>query len=250
MKYKYIILILFPLYMLLNFEYVHSKQAFAASNPGSSPTSKETKTSTNDGSNDSLEGTLSQVVVAALGGLFGWVFIQCVSLYLLRQKLISYLIVIVNAHLNAYQDIKKWLDAVRIKTLKVGHIVNTAAAFTKDDLDDMKCVRDNCFKLLSKNELIRYIKITHRMWETEVLLEGLCATLTEYKAEKTVLKDTDIDYLNRKIERVLSYIILFPTKITKFKEIPTDFKGVHGAEVLVGSESAKKPADLFKKMRS
>jgi len=242
MNFKYLSLIFLLTSFLLNAECLQAN---------SLPTNSTTQSSTSSplqSSNDNFthvinqDSPISKVIVVAMGGFLGWIFVQCVGLYILRQKLISYLLVVINAYLSSYQDIIKWINAVKSKTLKVDHIINTAAKFTQDDFSDLKSVRDNCFKLLSKSELLIYIKIVNRMWETEALLNGLCSSLTEYKRNNTVLKVSDVEYLNCKIDRILSYISLFPANISKLNQLPIDLKGVQGAEVLVSFNSAMKPA--------
>lgn len=236
MKKHLIFIIVIVLYVLFNTQYLHSQTP----PPG---ISQQSTGSSAMPSSTVLESNLSKIIVAATGGFLGWIFIQCIGLYLLRQKLLSYLVVVLNSHFETYQDVTGWLDAVKAKTIKEGYYINTAAAFTKDEHDDLKCIRDQCFRLLKKNELLQFIKLTHRLFEVEALLEGLCQTLSDYKEEKKVLDGSDVEYFNRKIERVYSYIKKFPTKISSIHEIPIDFRGVHGAEVLVGKESALKPAD-------
>ncbi|WP_020585592.1 hypothetical protein [Desulfobacter curvatus] len=188
------------------------------------------------------ESNLSKIIVAALGGFGGWISIQCIGLYILRQKLLSYLIVVLNSHFEAYKkDISEWLEAVKSNTIKEGYYINTAANFTKDEHDDLKCVRNQCFKLLTKNELLKYVKLTHRLFETEALLEGLCQSLSDYKNEKKVLEDSDVEYFHKKIERINSYITKFPQSISSIREISVDFEGVLGPKDSVGKKSALKP---------
>ena len=190
-----------------------------------------------------MEDFSARIVVAGLGGFFAWILAKCVGLLVLRRRLLAYLIVILNTHLRQYQEALKWLFAVREKTIKEGHIVKLAADYTEDDLNDLTKVRPELMRLLFRMELIRLTKLTQRMWEIEALLAGFCETLQGYKDKGAVLKVSDIDYLHRKQDRILSYIQILPSEISNINQLPIDYSGIHGAETLVTSSSAALPEE-------
>ena len=87
---------------------------------------------------------VTSVLVAGFGGFLGWILTKSLGWFLLRRRLLAYLKVVTDSNLRQYHDSKKWLAAVREKTLKEGHIVNLAADYTKDDLTSLTCVREQC----------------------------------------------------------------------------------------------------------
>ena len=72
-------------------------------------------------------------------------------------------------------------------------------------------------------ELVRLTKLTQRMWEIEALLDGFCATLQAYKDKGEALQVSDVDYLHRKQDRILSYIQILPSEINNINQLPIDY---------------------------
>lgn len=184
----------------------------------------------------------SRITIAALGGFMGWVLTTSVGLIILRARLISYLIVVINTHLKNYYDSIAWIEAVKDQTIKDGHLIKLAASYTKDELSDLTGVRNQCLKLLTKNELLQVTKLIQRMLEVEALMAGFCESLHAYKQKEIVLDASDVDYLIKKKSRILSYLKLLPLSIDKITDLPIDYSGIHGPEVLVTSASAALPA--------
>ncbi len=70
-------------------------------------------------------------------------------------------------------------------------------------------------------------------WELECLFNGFCQTLTKYVAHATKLSTEDCEYLRKKIGRIESAINILPQSIKCVKDLPVDYAGIHGPEVLV-----------------
>ena len=182
-----------------------------------------------------------KIVAAGLGGFLAWLLTKIVGLLILRMKLVSYLLVVINAHLRIYHDTENWVFAVREKTIKEGHVIKLAASYTKDDLGDFTEVRQDCLRLLSQRELEGITKLLQCMWEIEALYDGFCGSLEGYRSRGVALDASDVEYLQRKQDRILSYIHVLPSEVGRLSELRLDYRGIHGAETLVTSSSARLP---------
>lgn len=173
------------------------------------------------------------VLVAALGGFVGWILTKSVGWFLLRQRLLSYLIVVINTHLKEYHESRKWLAVVREKSIKQGHTVDMAAEYTKNELASITCVREQCFKLLRKNELVRLTNLLYRLWQIEALFDGFCKSLRVYKADAKRLNASDVNYLLMKEDRILSYLDVLPERIRTLSSLPEKYTDILGPEPIV-----------------
>lgn len=183
-------------------------------------------------------GIATEVIAAGLGGFLAWVLTKTVAYVVLRNRLISYLLVVINVRLRQYQDFLKWLSAVREDTIKEGFVIKLAANYTKDDLHDLTEVRKESLKFLRMREFIRVTKLIQRMSEVEALLDGFALELQGYREREQKLDSSDVDFLKRKQDRIISYIRVLPQKIAKLTDLPVDYSGIEGAETLVTSASA------------
>jgi len=179
----------------------------------------------------SYDKLLADILAAGIGGFISWILLTAVTFYFTRQRLISYLLVTLNSHLRQYKD-TKWLSDVKEKKIKEGQIVKLAAKYTKDDLADITDARSECLTYLWRNELVRLTKIYQRMFELEALFDGFCEVLEDYKKEGKTLDPTDVEYLQRKHDRIMSYINILPNKIDSLKDLPEDYSGILGPEYI------------------
>jgi hypothetical protein len=188
-------------------------------------------------------GFVSKIAAAGFGGFIGWLLTKIVTLIVLRKRLIAYLVVVINGHMDQYRETKKWLEAVKDKTIKKNHVIKLAATYHENDMSDLADMRSDCLQLLKKSELIKTTKLHQRMLEIEDLLAGFCEDLTNYRKNGTTLSESSVDYLQKKIERIKSYMDKFPLeKIQTLDQLPDDYAGVHGADVLVSNSSAVEPS--------
>jgi hypothetical protein len=179
-----------------------------------------------------------KVTAAALGGFVAWLLTKSLGFLILRQRLLAYLLVVLNEHFRDYHRNPAWLTAVREKTLKEGHLVKEAAIYTKDELADLTAVRQECLTLLRKSELIRVTKIIQAMWAIETLLAGYSESLAIYNSRAIVLDASDLDLFHRREDRILSYLNILPRSITRLGQLPSDYSGIHPPETLVLEGSA------------
>lgn len=180
----------------------------------------------------------SDIAGAVLGGFLGWGLTTITSFIIDRNKLQTYLAVAINNHVKQLNENKAWVLKVKEKTIKENHIIDLAALYTKDDLSRLTSVRERCLKLLTEKELVKIENLIQRLNQAETLLDGFCNTLQTYKKDKTTLKISDVEYLNKKIERIISYIDTLPnSEIKKVKELRDDYAGVIEASTLVTESS-------------
>ncbi|MHB8519974.1 MAG: hypothetical protein ACYDH9_04380 [Limisphaerales bacterium] len=187
------------------------------------------------------DGLAFEVLAAGLGGFLAWTLTKAIGLAILRRRLVSYAVVVVNSHLRQYADIEQWLRATREKTIREGHIIKLAAAYTVDELEDLTELRPDGLRLLRKNEILRITVLLLRLKELEALLAGFCNTLEEYKLSGAPLKPSDVDYLQRKQDRIFSYMRLIPKEIPSLDALPLDYAGIIGADSIVTISSAELP---------
>ena len=177
-----------------------------------------------------------QIIVLALGGFFGWILMKVVGLFVLRKRLLGYLIVVLNNHLKENNENYEFLKEVKSKRLIAGKVIKWPVIYTKSELEDLKCMHDQCFRLLTKHELIKLLKCVNVMWVIEALFDGFCTTFTQYCQENKALDKGKVDYLNRKINRIESYIKIFPQNIEKIDQLPVDYAGTIQAKTMVRSD--------------
>lgn len=179
-----------------------------------------------------------EIIVAGFGGFLGWIIIQLTSFLVQRNRLKTYLIICVNNHIKGCNESKEWLIKVKDETIKCNHIVLEAANYTKDDIGDLKGVREQSLKLLFSEELVRITKFIQRVGEIESLIEGFCLSLSEHKQSGKPLSAGDVNFLHKKQKRILSYLNFLPAEITKIGSLPHSYSGVLGAEELVTPNSS------------
>ena len=183
------------------------------------------------------------IASAVLGGFLGWGLTTGVSFLLDRRKLITYLVIAINNHVEQLNANQEWLKKVKDKTVKEGYIIKLAALYTKDDLSKFSSVRDQCLKLLTKDELVKLENLFLTLNQAEVLLDGFCETLQAYKENETVLASDDVESLERRIERILKCINLLPNPETtkKISDLRDNYAGIVEASTLVTDNSAVLP---------
>ncbi len=184
------------------------------------------------------ENFSAKVLAAALGGFLAWMLTKATGYWVLRQRFLHYMVVVVNAHLRQYQDLDQWLRAVREKTIKDGHIVKLAAKYTVDKLEDLTAVRPDALRLLTQDEIVKITLLLHRLTELEALVDGFCAMLVEYQSAGTPLTPPDVDYLRLKQDRIFSYMHLVPKAVESIAALPAEYPGIIGADSLVTGNSA------------
>lgn len=184
------------------------------------------------------ESVTDKIVIAVIGGFLGWILTKSVGLIARRRRFYSYLIVTINSHLRQQHDCAAWLRKVGRETVIDGKFVLRAARYTQDPLTDLKDISDDAIGLLHNAEIVKVTKLVQRMEEFEILMQGFCESLEEYKSSGQRLSRSDVDYLKSKHDRILSYTERFPQNITTLNAIPEDYAGIIGAETFVSSDSA------------
>lgn len=180
-----------------------------------------------------------QIISAALGGFAAWLLGRLVALIVKRDRLKSYLEVCLWNHFEGARDNQKWLVRVMSDTLKEGQVVDGAPLYTRDELEDLSSVREKSVELLTRSEMVRLTKCFRSLWEIEALFEGFCCRLREHQGKSQPLDHGSVIHLIKRARRINALIDLLPKQLQSLKDLPEDYAGRIGAEVLVPDPPAK-----------
>jgi hypothetical protein len=175
----------------------------------------------------------NQIIGAALGGFTAWLLGRFVALSAKRNRLRTYLEVCLLAHFEGARDNQKWLVRVMSDTVREGQQVDGAPAYTRDELDDLSSIRAQSIELLTRSETIRLTKCFRALWEIEALFEGFCSWLRDYQKTMQPLDHENAIHLIKRARRINALIDLLPKQLKSLNELPDDYAGRIGAEVLV-----------------
>lgn len=170
----------------------------------------------------------NQIIVALVGGFAAWAAIQGVTYLVLRNRLVVYLVVQINARLQAAHGNREWLDQLARDHSSAGIIPTVAPRYSPDHAEDLHESRELILKYLSRNQIERVTKFLSYLWEVEYLTEGVCEAIGAYSRRKTPLDAEDCRYLRDKVTRVTSIIGKWPATIKGLDDLPIDYAGVWG----------------------
>ncbi len=171
---------------------------------------------------------MNQIVAAVAGGFLGWVAIEAVRYYVLRSRLITYLVVQTNTRLRAAHSNREWLNDLYKDHSSVGVTPQVAPRYSADHAEDLHESRDLVLRYLSRSKIERVTKFLAYLWESEYLTEGVCEAIAAYSTGAKALTADDCDYLKVKVARVTSIIGQWPQSIKSLDELPMDYAGVLG----------------------
>ena len=179
----------------------------------------------------------TKVCIAGIGGFLGWVLTNLVQFRILRKRLISYLIIAINFHLEQCLENKNWLQKIR-QTIKPEMAIDQGAGYAADSLEDLTALRLEILKHLSESEVLKLTIMTKRLWELEELFSGFCSTMMEFKIEhkkdsQLKLSSMEADLLIKRLDRILSYMNALPSRIQSLNDLPDQYNEVISADSLV-----------------
>ena len=175
------------------------------------------------------------LTVGVLVAVVGWVIKSLIGLFLRRRAIVGALLLDIQTRISTWDTNKRFLDRLIDNDMKSGEIVPYTALFqlSKSTLFDA---------LLS--ELISHLpdhfpnvsKIYGAFNEAEELLTGILRDITIWKEKERKLSEEDLKYLRAKRDRIASYVSIFKRKgIRKLGDLPTDYRGIQGTEVITGT---------------
>jgi hypothetical protein len=184
-----------------------------------------------------------QIISAALGGFAAWLLGRSVALIVKRNRLKNYLEVCLWIHFEGARDSQKWLTRVMSDTLKEGQVVDGAPLYTRDELDDLTSVREQSVELLTRREMVRLTKCFRTLWELEALFKGFCRRLREHQDTRQPLDHDSVVHLVKRARRINALIDLLPKQLKSLDDLPEDYAGRIGAEVLVPDPPVRKQGE-------
>ena len=180
----------------------------------------------------------TKTVGAVVAVFLGWLLTNLVGFFVIRNRLVSYLIIGINSHLEQCVDNRKWLEKVKAESIREGEAIEQSARYAADQLEDLTAMRVEILKYLWRSEVEKVTKLTKRLWELEELLVGFCETLEEHHKSGAKLDADKFKSISNRLNRILSYMQLLPNEIRSLEDLPSKYNAVIGAESLV---SAKRP---------
>jgi hypothetical protein len=178
--------------------------------------------------------TLSQVLApAVIGGFFAWLLQRSLTIFVIRRRLLAYLTTVLNVHFHNVKDNQTWLGQVLLQTIAEGRLIDGAPIYTKDSLSDLTEVRQRCFELLTRSELIKLTKCINCLWETEGLFDSFCFSLRKMQDTGKALTSDDVFFLQKRANRINAHIDRIPSVIRSINELRDDYAGTISAATLV-----------------
>lgn len=175
---------------------------------------------------------VNEIVAAVVGGFVAWVAVQGVGYYVVRSRLITYLVVQANTRLQSAHSNREWLERLGSEHSVVGVTATLAPRYSPDHAEDLHESRDLVLRYLSRSEIERVTKFLSYLWEAEYLTEGICEAIGDCARRATPLVADDCRYLRDKVARVSSIVSKWPRSIKNLDELPIDYAGVQGPDAV------------------
>lgn len=169
-----------------------------------------------------------QLMAAVIGGFAGWAIIQAVAYFVVRSRLITYIVVQTNNRLQAAHGNREWLQQLCNDHSTIGVVAQVAPRYSPDHAEDLHESRELMLRYLWKDEIERITKFLSYLWEVEYLTEGVCDAIGSYARSGKPLAAADCQYLKSKVGRVTSIVAKWPQSIKALDELPMDYAGVMG----------------------
>jgi hypothetical protein len=171
---------------------------------------------------------IEKIVAAVAGGFLGWLAVEAVRYFVLRSRLIKYLVVQANTRLRASHINKEWLGDLARHHSSAGVIPQIAPRYSADHAEDLHESRDLILRYLTGPEIERVAKFLDYLWEAEYLTEGVCEAIGGYARNGTALTADECAYIQTKVTRVTSIVDKWPRSIKSLGDLPIDYAGVKG----------------------
>lgn len=175
---------------------------------------------------------LNAIVSAVIGGFAAWVTIQSISYFVLRSRLVAYLVVQVNTRLQSAHSNVDWLRQLSSDHSAPGVTATISPRYSPDHAEDLHESRELILRYLSRSEVERITKFLSYLWEVEYLTEGVCDAIGSYAKRATPLDGGDCQYLRDKVSRVTSIVSKWPQSIKGLDDLPMDYAGVLGPSAI------------------
>lgn len=185
----------------------------------------------------------SEMSAAVFGGFLAWTLVAVVQYFVIRHRLVSYLLVQINDKLSGLREDRNWIRNVPGVEFQEGLVPKDAPLYTVDDLSELREIRELTLKFLTTIELKRLTILVHLLWEYQALCQGFCTALGDFARRKTPLSQGDCDYLDAKRARLLSLAGALPGHVERFSDLQDSYPQVLGpTAVLIPAEDPQRPA--------
>lgn len=189
---------------------------------------------------------VSQSLVVGIGvALFVWVLKVVVTSVMRRKALKDALLADIRSRIGQADTNEQFLRTLIEQDIKAGCQVPYTANFEPSSTTLFDALLSELISLLP-DHFANLSKIYAAFKELEQLLAGILRDLTIWKETGKRLDADDVRYLRAKRERISSYVLILKAhRIAGLRDLPTDYRGIHGTEAITGtipSVSAPEPA--------
>lgn len=171
---------------------------------------------------------LAEIVATIIGGFVGWIVVQVVSYYVVRARLLTYLILHINTLVKSAHSNLEWFQQLSNEHSVLGVTPTVAPRYSIDRAEDLHESRELILRYLSKLEVERITKFLSYLWESECLAEGICELIGAYAKRATPLDADECAHIKDKVNRFSSIVKLWPHSIQSLNGLPIDYAGVLG----------------------
>ena len=176
--------------------------------------------------------TLTVGILVAIGG---WVIKSIVGMYLRRRAIVGALLLDIQTRTTGWDTTQKFLEKLIDIDLKPGKSVPYTALFEPAQTTIFDALLSELISHLP-DHFPNLSKIYAAFKEADQLLVGILRDISIWKGTGHTLSDEDIKYLRAKRDRIISYIAVFKKRdIKSLSDLPTDYRGVQGTEVVTGA---------------
>lgn len=135
---------------------------------------------------------MSAVLSASIGAFTAWIFIRIVTYIIIRNRLINYIITVINIHLVNVHDNTKWLKSFTDNRIKEECKTSGAPYYTKEEFKNLNKIDIEQLFYLTRMEQFRVTSLIANMLEFETLMQGFCLSAHEFQKNACLLSKEDV----------------------------------------------------------
>ncbi len=167
-----------------------------------------------------------KLLVGILITVLAWLINGIVMFLLKRNRLSSAIVSDISYHIRDVKEGKEYLLSFFERKIKENQVIEYVPRYTKDEYVLYKCIQQDIVKLFGKHKLLKIMKFYQGFAELEVLFDGLSVDLMKWKEEKRVLNKSDVEFMNRRLTRIVKLCDIVAAKdISKLDDLPEDYRG-------------------------
>jgi len=175
-----------------------------------------------------------RLLATIIGGLLVWLITIVISHFVKRGRLRAALLADIAIHVAGAKE-----QCAAVAKLVEDHVVEGnrfpyPISYVVGEYLLYKSLQQNMSDYLSKIELVKVVKFYQALWEMDISINGLTATLGQLERDRTVITRELIAHIRRRKDRIDSYCLVLGGKdIGKLKDLPDDYKSIKGPATVI-----------------